>query len=82
MREREYSLIFFNIKRKHRSHETTRLKKKKKRKMEYSTRGSRAAHPRRRVTSYRAHQFNVRFLCVEGNNGLVSTASHRLSIRV
>lgn len=82
MREREYSLIFFNIKRKHRSHETTRLKKKKKRKMEYSTRGSRAAHPRRRVTSYRAHQFNVRFLCVEGNNGLVSTASRRLSIRV
>lgn len=29
MREREFSLIFFNIKRKHRSHETTRLKKKK-----------------------------------------------------
>ena len=45
MREREYSLIFFNIKRKHRSHETTRLKKKKKKKKGILNEGPEGSSP-------------------------------------
>lgn len=40
---------------------------------------SSAPRPRGEQTSYRAHQFNVRFLCVEGNNGLVSPLSFKYS---